>query len=300
MIRPLALALVMVTGAAQAADQPSCRLVMLTSLPMQTTADGRVNIPVQFEGHDYRLMVDTGGYINTVSSELARREGYPISDSYGATLKGMGTTLLDTYVTAKDFAIGSAHGRGFKFFVDSNTGLFDDGTLAPQIMASYDTDLDFAHDTFNLISPDHCPGRVVYWTKSPAAVVPMTMQGVTHITVPVTIDGKPVDAILDTGAHTSFMTMKTATRLLGLDPKDPLLKLRGNIPVNGMAGPVYNYPFQSLSLGDVTVKNPHIEIVGDNVWDEDKLLIGIGILRQLHLYIAYKEKKLYITPAQAN
>ncbi len=29
------------------------------------------------------------------------------------------------------------------------------------------------------------------------------------------------------------------------------------------------------------------------------LIIGLGILRLLHLYIAYKEEKLYITPALA-
>jgi hypothetical protein len=32
----------------------------------------------------------------------------------------------------------------------------------------------------------------------------------------------------------------------------------------------------------------------------EPLILGVGILRQLHLYIAYKEQKLYITPALAN
>ncbi|HEY4076090.1 MAG TPA: hypothetical protein VGM26_04080, partial [Rhizomicrobium sp.] len=59
----------------------------------------------------------------------------------------------------------------------------------------------------------------------------------------------------------------------------------------------YNYPLQNLSFGDVNVKNPRIQIVADKVWDQSDLLLGIGILRQLHLYIAYKEKKMYITPA---
>ena len=42
-------------------------------------------------------------------------------------------------------------------------------------------------------------------------------------------------------------------------------------------------------------------MVSDEVWsDRDDILMGIGIMRQLHLYIAYKEKKMYITPALAN
>jgi predicted aspartyl protease len=299
----LALALAMIAGAAQAADkaadQPDCRLKMIASLEMQTTMDGRVTIPVQIEGHDYRLMVDTGGYINTVSPGLVKHEGYRPSVSTGVRLKGMGTTMLNSYVTVKDFAIGNAHGKDFNFFVDSDNGLFEDGTLAPQIMASYDTDIDFAHDRFTLISPDHCPGQVVYWTKSPFAVVDMTIENRTHIAVPVTIDGKEIDAVLDTGAHTSYINMSMAARL-GLDEKDPAMKLRGTIRINGLAGPVYNYPFKSLSFGAVTVSNPRLEIVSDKVWPENKLLLGVGTLRQLHLYIAYKERKLYVTPAQAD
>ena len=68
-----------------------------------------------------------------------------------------------------------------------------------------------------------------------------------------------------------------------------------------MAGTVYNYPFQSLSFGAVQVSHPQIQIVEDRVWyDKTDLLLGIGILRQLHLYIAYKEGKMYLTPAMEN
>ena len=299
MIR-LVLGLMMVAGAARAADAPDCRLKIVASLEMQTTMDGRVTIPVKVEGHDYRLMVDTGGYINTVSPGVVKHEGYKPAISLGTRLKGMGTSMLSTYVTVKDFAIGNAHGKDFNFFVDNDNSVFEDGTLAPQIMASYDTDIDFAHDKFSLILPDHCPGQVVYWTKTPFGVVDMSMENRTHISVPVVIDGKEIDAILDTGAHTSYINMSLAARL-GVDEKNPLTKLRGNnMRVNGMAGAIYNYPFKTLSFGAVTVNNPQIQIVSDKVWTENRLLLGVGILRQLHLYIAYKEKKLYVTPAQAN
>jgi hypothetical protein len=94
--------------------------------------------------------------------------------------------------------------------------------------------------------------------------------------------------------------MRAATRFLGINDKSDGLKSRGIVTVNGMPGPVYNYPFQALTFGNVTVNHPHVEIVSDPVWSEDDLLLGIGILRQLHFYIAYREKKLYITQAQAN
>lgn len=278
--------------------EPDCKLHPAMRVDMQTIPDGRVTIPVQFEGHDYRLMVDTGGYINTVSPNVVRQEGYHPRQSAGM-LVGMGLTKLNSYVTVKDFVIGHSHGKNFDFFVDDSSDNFADGTLAPEVLAVYDVDLDFGHGKFNLMSQDHCPGKVVYWAND-AAVVPIQIKDRTHIRIPVTIDGKQIMATVDTGAHTSYITMRAAKRYLDVDEKNPALKLRGNLPVNGMVGLVYNYPFQSLSFGDVTVNHPHIEMVADKVWGEDDLLLGIGILRQLHLYIAYKEKKMYITPALAN
>lgn len=284
---------------ARAQQVKDCPLRLAAGLEMQTIPDGRVTIPVQVEGHDYRLMVDTGGYINTLSRQLVKQEGYHPRQSAGE-LRGMGTLKLDSYVTVKEFTIGHSHGKNFDFYVDDFNSLFEDGTLAPQVLAMYDVDFDFAHGKLNLIYPDHCPGAVTYWTKTPPAVVPIEIKDRTHIRIPVTIDGKEIMATVDTGSHTSFITMRAAKRFLGVDEKDPALISRGNIPVNGMVGPVYNYPFQTLNFGGVQVNHPHIEMVADKVWDQEDLLLGIGILRQLHLYIAYKEKEMYITPALAN
>jgi predicted aspartyl protease len=287
------------TGSSQ--PVPQCRLVIMESLDTHTMPDGRVTIPVKLEEHDYRLMVDTGGYINTVSEEVVKREGYNPQTSRSTVLRGMGTTLLTKYVRADNFTIGSSQGKDFIFFVHDFESLSYDGLLAPQVLRNYDVDFDFAKGKLNLISPDHCPGNVVYWTKTPAAVVPIeTSEKAGHIRIPVNIDGKSIMAIVDTGAATSYITRRAARQFLGIFENNPNLRSRGTVSVNGMNTPVLNYPFRTLRFGDVTVNNPRIEIVADEVWGENDLLLGVGILRQLRLYIAYKEKKLYITPALAN
>jgi hypothetical protein len=57
-----------------------------------------------------------------------------------------------------------------------------------------------------------------------------------------------------------------------------------------------------LDFGRVSVRNPPIAIFSDNFAKGlgSDLILGTDVLRHMHLYIAYGEKRLYITAAQAN
>jgi predicted aspartyl protease len=297
---PAALIGVIALSGAASAQQTGCQLHVVAALDMQTMSNGLVTIPVRFEGHEHRLLVDTGGYINTVTPQLVREEGYTAQASRSAPLKGIGTRQLNSYVETRDFAIGQAHGKGYQFYVDTIDNLSMDGTLAPEILANYDVDFDFGHDKFNLIQPAHCPGGPVYWSKTPAAVVPIEIENRTHIHIPVTVDGKEIRATIDTGSMTSLIRMSAAARFLGVDDKNANLTSVTGMSINGMSGTIGNYPFETVGIGGLNVAHPTILIVPDSMWDQDELLLGMDVLRQIHLYIAYGEKKLYITLALAN
>lgn len=73
---------------------------------------------------------------------------------------------------------------------------------------------------------------------------------------------------------------------------------------------VYQKRFHSLTFGDISVTNPIIDIL-PNALSENRVtgehfidgraipevIIGMNVLRKLHIYIAMKEQKLFITPA---
>ena len=124
--------------------------------------------------------------------------------------------------------------------------------------------------------------------------------GTAHIRLPVVIDGKEIMAIVDTGAVSSIMSMHAAS-LLGVTENSPDLKLKASEGFRAK-NRIYSYPFKTLEMGGITVKNPHITIASNEFMGtfRSDMILGMGILRQLHLYIAYKEDKFYITPAGAN
>jgi hypothetical protein len=50
--------------------------------------------------------------------------------------------------------------------------------LGLDILTMFDVELDLAHHKINLFAKDHCPGKVIYWTKNAGvASVPMKFYG---------------------------------------------------------------------------------------------------------------------------
>ena len=61
---------------------------------------------------------------------------------------------------------------------------------------------------------------------------------------------------------------------------------------------MYSHTFKSLAFGDVAVANPKLVILpADNFDLAPEMLIGMDIMRKLHMYFSFHEGKIYITPA---
>jgi hypothetical protein len=176
------------------------------------------------------------------------------------------------------------------------------GTLAPDVLQQFDVDFDFAASKLNLFSKEHCPGKVVYWTRAPVAAIPVDLDMWGHLKLPVELDGKKIEAALDTGSSRSFLSLQTAEHKFDFSDDD--VRLKPAAPDSSEKPHVYTFPFKTLKLEGVTVKNPDIVLVSDHDskigGSGPRLILGMGILRQLHIYIAYKEEKLYVTGASVD
>lgn len=287
-------------GRAHAAESPNCGLTRYAELPIITEPDGRISIPVTIAGQEMSFMIDTGGVSATMTAQRAKDLNLSIKPT-NRWLSGVGGSLLNTYVRPDSFSIGKLKGEGLPIYLDPRiSGLGVDGTLSPDMMKNFDVDIDFAQGKVNFFSQDHCPGKVVYWTNSGHIVVPMQVAvNSGHIRIPVTVDGKSVMATIDTGAVTSVMSLNVA-KSLGIAEDSPDLKLLESSG-SSQQYKIYSYPFKTLGLDGVTVNAPQIKVMSNEYLKGfDDLILGVGILRQLHIYIAYGEEKLYITPALAN
>ena len=172
------------------------------------------------------------------------------------------------------------------------------GTLGPSVMANYDMEIDPAHNKVNLYSQNHCPGEVVYWTRSPYAAIPMRLDSFLHIILPVDLDGHTFEALIDTGSSHSWLLYDLAKGPFGWTDDTKELAPA----TDAGAGPGwYHYPFRSLSLNGVDIRNPRIDVHkgSGSAADRPTLVIGMDVLSKLRTFISYSEHMLYFTPANA-
>jgi predicted aspartyl protease len=312
------LSFALASGALPAIAAECGPLQIVTSIPMKPIVGGAPGIDVQIADTRRILLVDTGGVFSAVTKRTVRELKLKPTQSNVAMTNVRGQKS-DQAVRLPSIALGTLRQEGAYFQVDPAPDNPDDknpepfaGTLGPDLLQKFDADFDFAGHKLNLISPDHCEGKVVYWTAPAVAIVPMHVAQFGHILFPMTLDGKRINVLLDTGASNTTMNLDVARRIFNVDVNAPDVRNVGEI-TGGYTANVYLRRFKTLEVDGVVVTEPLITLLpnmmgpaparrtGSLTRDTDDaqglpdLILGMSVLSKLHVYIAYKESKLYLS-----
>lgn len=118
--------------------------------------------------------------------------------------------------------------------------------------------------------------------------------------------------MIDTGATMNVLNLRVATDRLGVDISAPDVQQVGQLDKT-LSAKIYRKRFATLAFEGVTITNPVMDLVPDvqtkALGDERRtgsltrpadrglpdLTIGMPVLSKTHMYIAYRERKVYIT-----
>jgi predicted aspartyl protease len=306
----------------------SSSLRMLNSVQMQATTDRTVMVvPVKIDNVDKKLLLDTGGLVSQISRATADKLDLP--ERYREQrLFDLAGNSSNAQATVPKLTLGAQNQSEVPMAVAANpdigASLPYDGLLATDLFPGDDIDMDFGARRLTTFAPDHCQGRVLYWPADHVAVVPIT-ESDNLIIIPVMVDGHPLNAVLDTGSQYTVMNMAVANQLFGLTPSSP-----GITPLTETSGDrsitLYRHLFDRLTFEGVEVSNLQVYLLPNQVAVHDRprslfllgpsrmplsgsrlfqsgsfsmpdVIIGMDVLRHLHVYFAAKEKRLYITDA---
>lgn len=271
---------------ASAADICSQTTIVATAA-MAPDPDGFALIPATLGTAQETMAVNTGAEISELTQDTVARLHLKIIQNQFGMYNASGN-FSEKAAAVSPFGIGNVSTKSYAFRIALSAPGGAAGTIAADVLRAYDVDFDFGGGKVNLVSPDHCVGKVITWQTSAVAVVAMTVTPEGRIVLPLTVDGHSLMAVLDTGSATSSIT-QSAAHSIGA----------------ASASTGSEQQFQAVALDAISVTNPKFNVVTRLIDSTNKPLdasngadmtLGLNVLKHLHLYVAYHERRLYITP----
>jgi hypothetical protein len=307
------------TGLVATASADECRLKRFASIPMTVAPNGPALIDVSIDGEPAKLVFDTGSAVSLLDEGYVNRRKLPAADfrraAYGLTGKE-----LHGGVRVKELSLGTAIAPDQLFRVghtgDDGGGGGPVGVFGTDFLADFDVEIDPSAGRINLFLPNQCPGNVVYWAKEYFRLPIYVPQGVTlnrRMVAVIKVNDVGLHGLIDTGTGETTMRLAVAHDSFDLTPEPAAggggAAIRG---VDGTAIAAFHHVFEGLTFGDITLNKTDMVIADIDVAkarintgsriagapNQPDVLIGMSLLKRLHMFIAYGEQAVYYTVAE--
>ena len=256
---------------------------------------------VKVNGAVTRFAIDTGAWFSFMSRANADALGLkPFPAPFGFRMGGIGGSAFAEIAKVKDFGILDTDLHHVDFVVGGSDA--GEGSLGANLLDFADLEIDLAHGKVTLFKPDGCrKSALAYWIKqggsyNVADLRPSYNRNDRRSFVDVTIDGKTVRALLDSGAAATLLDRRAAERV-GIDLKGPGVKPGGRI--RGVGARTYQswiVPIATFSVGTETIQHSEMLVMDGNFGDgETDMVLGVDFMLAHHMYIANSQRKLYFT-----
>jgi predicted aspartyl protease len=268
-------------------------LQLLNEVALKPVGDGLM-VPVTVDGHDMEFLLDTASQDTVIGSDTAEQANIPVrSRPVGSYVRDAQGHLFLKIASISSFGLGRLKGGAAALTIMPD--LPAPGVLGLDYLAGYDVDLDFGANRLRQFSPDHCVGKVMYWQAPVLGHV--ALEPSKTIQVRVELDGQSILAVINTSAPKSAIGDGITERLFHLTPAiaDKAAAGEGSPARTSTA-----HTFSKLSFGDIEIQHPSLDVIALKASDNPdfaNLIIGMDVLRQLHVYFAFQERMLYVSPA---
>lgn len=278
-------------SALAAAEAPKCKLLriaewMLRNEYYSPVVDGAVN------GQKIRILLQTAA-----SQTVIRRSAIRALDLTPAAVEGRPDA---EFVHIIEFRIGKTVRHDWRVAVAGEQDFGDDVALilGDDFFQQADIEFDFGANAVRVYQARDCEGTpLAYWALA-APTVPI--EAGDKIRLAIEINGKPVRALLDSGAGRSLIGAAEAEKF-GITPESPGTLAAGCVSGFGKnAVDSWTGQFESFAIGGEVIRNPRIRFAdllqhtGDGQAD---MLLGADFLHSHRVLIARSQGKMYFTYA---
>ncbi len=281
----------------------ACVVDNKATIPLQASAVG-ITLPVEVNGTSATFIMDTGAERSVVTAEAAQRLGLLRDQWVGTTMGGIGGVDRRPNADPRSLSLGGlplvrrtlTHDHSLTVGVlpgITGTNPVVDGLLGRDYLALFDLDLDLPNRLLTLYQVSDCRGRFLPWPGKYASI-PATIPMGEAIIVPVTIDGKPLRALLDSGATSSLLAAPGMYKM-GLEQANLSADPSGQI--SGL-GPhsvtVHRHLFSALTIGNQTITSPSLWVEPIRLSPIVDMLLGADFLANRRVWISFATKQVFL------
>ena len=298
-----------------ASAEAGCKMLQIAQLPVRIE-HGAIVVGAAINGASVDAMIDTGAEKSLIFRSAATKLGLTTRWASGRSFLGVGGESAAETAFIDELRIGDAALKRRTMFVAGEQSRRDNVAiiLGEDFFRQVDVEFDLAHGAVRLFQPKDCGAApLAYWATETASQIEIDRFDDSHpsIVLPIQIGGRPVRALLDSGAAISVLDTPEAARL-GVTPETPGVVAASKLA--GLGNKLVDYSiasFDSVAIGNETIKDAKIPF--GNLWkDADDaaytaggrirnpkphpgMLLGADFLRTHRVLVAHSQGKVYFT-----
>jgi predicted aspartyl protease len=297
---PLACALLL-NPSARADDAPRCSYVEVADMPLKYAGPSLVPaVDGVIDGAPAVMLVDTGAFDTSLTMNAVVKRDL-IMHMTGRYAEGISGTSRLYAARIGEFAIGPVKSvrKRLDLYVIGETAFTPayDAIVGAPFLLQADMEFDLRAKHMKFFRPMNCnrDNALNYW-KEDTVAVPFEFTRSTspnpHFTV--LVNGKELDAIIDTGAGRSFLTLRGA-KSLGIDVKSKeVTRLGTSGGIGSDRAALWVTPVKTVQIGGETINDVELGVVDVQGQIEPDLLLGQDFLRTHRVLFAMSQRKVYI------
>jgi predicted aspartyl protease len=244
------------------------------------------------------FVLDTGSVGIVLTEAALKRLDLTTDATHIVSGVGVGGTSRSFVGNLRELRIGNLPVPDHEVQVLPNTSAiagegFVDGLFGASVLSVFEIDLDLPQGRVTLYAGRLCPSTVVPPWKFPYSTIDASQSTHRRFLIPVTLNGRRLTALLDTGSARTIVAKGVAADL-GVDmaalEQGPHMTMVGTGPDRPLG---YFYRFHDIRFGDQTFLAPLL-VVADRPESGIDMIVGEDFLDTHRLWLSYARKRVFI------
>jgi predicted aspartyl protease len=287
-----------------------CRYSKFAALQLDTSersphVEGVVN------GQPIKVLLDTGATGTSLMRPVAERLQLPLSHTDDRSF-GIGGDSEKYHASVKEFGFGPARWKNIRMAVTWDS---QDDSIDAMVGANYllqnDIELLLRDKLIHFFKPEDCKDTFLGYWDPDATVLPMIdlRSGDLRAEVMIQVNGKPVRALIDTGAYSSFIDEKAAASLGVQKPADGSAPEKTVVGIGTREVAAWVGRFDSVAIGAEVIQHTKLTVMdmwgaarrdlgywgSESLDNSPQVVLGADFLTSHRVLLAMSQRKVYLS-----